>query len=82
MNPLIKMINSNNPVQNNQNIMRMAIAAMMSGQSPQQFLASVPQLQGMDFSNPQALAQKLCAERGINYNQAVQQVQNMIPKKG
>lgn len=80
MNPLIKMINSNNPV-SNQNIMQMAIAAMMSGQTPQQFLASVPQLQGMDFSNPQALAQKLCTERGINYNQAVQQVQTMIPKR-
>ena len=80
MNPLIKMINSNNPV-SNQNIMQMAIAAMMAGQSPQQFLASVPQLQGMDFSNPQALAQRLCAERGINYNQAADQIRNMMPKR-
>ena len=80
MNPLIKMINSNNPA-SNQNIMQMAIAAAMSGQTPQQFLATIPQLQGMDVTNPVALAKKLCADRGINYDQAASQIQGMLPKR-
>lgn len=80
MNPLIQMLNNNVPV-NNGNIMQRAMAAMMSGQTPQQFLASIPQLQGMDISNPQALAQKLCADRGINYEQAKQQITNSLNKR-
>ena len=78
MNPLIQMLNNNVPVNNAGNIMQRAMAAMMSGQTPQQFLSSIPQLQGLDISNPQALAQKLCADRGINYEQAKQQITNSL----
>ena len=80
MNPLIQMLNNNVPV-NNSNIMQRAMMAMMSGQTPLQFLSSIPQLQGMDISNPQALAQKMCQDRGINYEQAKQQITNSLNKR-
>ena len=80
MNPLIQMLNNNVPMNNN-NIMQKAMMAMMSGQTPQQFLSSIPQLQGMDISNPQALAQKMCQDRGINYEQAKQQITNSLNKR-
>lgn len=80
MNPLIKMLNNNVPMNNN-NIMQKAMMAMMAGQTPQQFLSSIPQLQGMDISNPQALAQKMCQDRGINYEQAKQQITNSLNKR-
>ena len=80
MNPLIKMLQSNTPV-NNTNIMQRAMTAMMSGQSPQDFLASIPQLKGMDITNPQALAQKMCQDRGINYEQAKQQINNSLNRR-
>lgn len=50
------------------NIMAQAFAAMMSGQSPKQFLMNLaksnPQLQGLDFDNLEQTANKVCADNG------------------
>lgn len=83
MNPLIQMLNrsaASAPVQNG-NIMQRAMSAMLSGQSPQDFLKTIPQLGGMDLSNPQALAQQICNSRGINYDEARKQIVNQLGNK-
>ena len=53
------------------NIMMQALGAMMRGESPQMFLQNLaknnPALQGMDFSNLENTAQKLCNEKGRGY---------------
>lgn len=62
MNPLMQFVTNNmsQQAQPNNNMMMLAFQAMMQGKSPQEFLRSIPQLQGMDFSNIQGSAQKLC----------------------
>lgn len=56
------------------NIMMQALGAMMRGESPQMFLQNLaknnPALQGMDFSNLENTAQKLCNEKGVDMEQA------------
>ena len=60
------------------NIMMQALGAMMRGESPQMFLQNLaknnPALQGMDFSNLENTAQKLCNEKGVDMEQAKAQV--------
>lgn len=75
MNPILQMM-SQRP--NGQNIMMRAMSAMMSGQTPQQFLRSIPELNNMDFNNIQNTAQQLCQQRGINYEQAKSQISNQL----
>ena len=60
----------------NSNIMMQAFGAMMSGKSPQQFLQSLPQLQGMNLSNLEQTARDLCAKNGIDMNQKMQEIKN------
>ena len=59
-------------------IMMQAIGAMMRGESPQSFLQGLaknnPALQGLDFTNLQNTAQKVCDERGVDINDAKAQV--------
>lgn len=68
----------------NGNMMMKAFSAMMSGQNPRQFMMdmakSVPQLQGMDFSNLQQTAQNLCNQQGKNMNDELQKIQSSLPK--
>ena len=83
MNPLIQMLSRSAgtaPVQNG-NMMQRAMTAMISGQSPQDFLRSIPQLGGMDVSNPRTLAKQLCNSRGINYEDAKQQIVKTVGNK-
>ena len=75
MNPILQMM-SQRP--NGQNMMMRAMSAMMSGQTPQQFLRSIPELNNMDFNNIQNAAQQLCQQRGINYEQAKSQISNQL----
>lgn len=75
MNPILQMM-SQRP--NGQNIMMRAMSAMMSGQTPQQFLRSIPELNNMDFNNIQNTAQQLCQQKGINYEQAKSQISNQL----
>ena len=83
MNPIMNMLNMNTGTNGAQgrNIMAMAMSAMMSGKSPQEFLKSIPQLNGMDFSNIQGTAQKLCQEKGVNYEEAKNVISSQIGMK-
>ena len=83
MNPIMNMLNMNTGANGAQgrNIMAMAMSAMMSGKSPQEFLKSIPQLNGMDFSNIQGTAQKLCQEKGVNYEDAKSVISSQIGMK-
>lgn len=72
MNPLFSM---NNP-------MLQALSAMMSGQSPQQFLQSLaqsnPQLKGIDFNNLEQTARNMCRQRGVDIDTAVNQITDKV----
>lgn len=77
MNPLMNLImqnqnsqNGNPPQQDFNTVMRSAFLAMMSGQSPQEFLKTLPQCQGLDLANLTETSKKLCQEKGIDYEQA------------
>ena len=67
----------------NGNVMGQAMSAMMSGQSPQQFLMNLakthPQLKGMDFSNLQNVAQNLCNKKGVNMNDEIAKIKSSLP---
>lgn len=82
MNPLMSLLANNqnrqNSFQDKNSVMRAAFLAMMSGQSPQEFLKTLPQCQGMDLSNLTEASKNLCKSKGINYEQAKQSVSNEI----
>ena len=87
MNPLMNLLMQNQNRQNGSgpqdgnSVMRAAFLAMMSGQSPQDFLKTLPQCQGLDLSNLTETSKKLCQEKGLDYEQTkvnvVNQVNNM-----
>ena len=83
MNPIMNMLNMNMGANGAQgrNMMAMAMQAMMSGKSPHEFLKSIPQLNGMDLSNIQGTAQKLCQEKGVNYEDAKNLISSQIGMK-
>ena len=68
--------------QGNGNIMMQAFGAMMRGETPQQFLNNLaqtnPSLKGMDFSNLQQTAQKVCNDNGVDMNAKMAEVKNYI----
>lgn len=82
MNPLMSLLANNqnrqNGFQDKNSVMRAAFLAMMSGQSPQEFLKTLPQCQGMDLRNLTEASKNLCKSKGINYEQAKQSVSNEI----
>lgn len=80
MNPLMQFVMNKQTAANPQpnNIFAMAMLAMMQGKSPQEFLKTIPQLQGMDFSDMNKAAQKVCQDKGINYEQAKAMVSNQL----
>lgn len=54
----------------NGNLMLQAVGAMMRGESPQAFLKNLansnPALRGLDLTDINGTAQKLCRERGVD----------------
>ena len=81
MNPLVQLVTNtamNNMSVPQNNVLMQAFKAMMSGQTPQEFLKTIPQLNGMDLSNIQSTAQQLCQSRGINYEQAKNMISNQM----
>lgn len=80
MNPLKRFIKSNNQP----NVIGMALAAKMSGQTPEQFLQSqlgnLPQLKGLDLSNLEKAAKELCNQQGIDPTQMIQNAENILNK--
>lgn len=83
MNPIINMLNARQGFNGgqNRNIMLSAMQAMMSGKSPQEFLKSIPELSGMDLSNIQGTAEKLCKEKGVNIEDAKKMISSQIGMK-
>lgn len=82
MNPLMSLLantqNRQNGFQDKNSVMRAAFLAMMSGQSPQEFLKTLPQCQGMDLSNLTETSKNLCKSKGIDYDQAKQSVSSQV----
>ena len=66
------------------NIMMQAVCAFMRGESPQAFLQNLartnPNLQGLDFTNINATAQKVCQEHGVDANKLAAEIRNALPK--
>lgn len=83
MNPIMNMLNMNIDVNGAQgrNMMAMAMSAMMSGKSPQEFLKTIPELSGMDLSNIQSTAEKLCKGKGVNIEDAKRMISSQIGMK-
>ena len=80
MNPIMNMLGSmqsKNGAQN-RNVMMSAMFAMMRGQSPQDFLRTIPELNGVDLSNIEGAAQKICSDRGVNYEDAKHMVSSQL----
>ena len=79
MNPFLSLLGGNlaggNPI-------KQALIAMASGQSAEDFMANLSKndarFQGLDFSNLEQTARNLCRQKGIDENQALQQVQNNV----
>ena len=67
----------------NGNIMMQAFGAMMRGESPQSFLNNLaktnPALRGMDFSNLQQTAQKVCQDNNIDMNEKINEIKAQLP---
>lgn len=85
MNPLMNLLmqnqnrqNGSSTPQNGNDVMRAAFLAMMSGQSPQEFLKTLPQCQGIDLSNLTEASKKLCQEKGLDYEQTKANVVNQV----
>lgn len=80
MNPIMNMLGSIQPQNSgqNRNMMMSAVFAMMRGQSPQDFLKTIPELNGVDLSNIEGAAQKICSDRGVNYEDAKQMVSSQL----
>ena len=68
----------------NNNIMLQAVGAMMRGESPQMFLQNLarnnPQLQGLDLTNINATAEKVCRDHGVDPNKLTEQIKQSLPK--
>lgn len=56
--------------------MMKALNAMMSGQTPKQFLSSLPQLKGMNLDNLEQTARDLCNKNGINMEQKLNEIKD------
>lgn len=74
MNPLMSIFGSGG----NNNMMLQAIGAMMRGESPQTFMKNLartnPALNGLNLDDMKSTAQKLCNDKGVDMNTAIQQV--------
>ena len=83
MNPIVNMLNMKQAFNGgqNRNMMLSAMQAMMSGKTPQEFLRSIPELQGMDLSNIPGTAEKLCKEKGVNIEDAKRMISSQIGMK-
>lgn len=83
MNPIINMLNARQGFNGgqNRNMMLSAMQAMMSGKTPQEFLKSIPELSGMDLSNIQGTAEKLCKEKGVNIEDAKKMISSQFGMK-
>ena len=80
MNPIVNLLSMKQGINGGQNrtMMLSAMQAMMSGKTPQEFLKSIPELQGMDLSNIPGTAEKLCKEKGVNIEDAKRMISSQL----
>lgn len=75
MNPIMNMLGNNN-------VMIQAMNAMMRGENPKSFLINLaknnPKLQGLDFSNLENTARKMCKDSGVNVEEAKSQIVKQV----
>ena len=68
----------------NGSIMLQAFGAMMRGESPQTFMQNLartrPELQGIDLTDINGAAHKLCQERGIDEGKLVAEIKQSVSK--
>ena len=66
----------------NGNIMLQAFGAMMRGESPRDFLQGLantnPQLRGLDLTDINAAAHKVCQEHGVNEQKLTAEITQKI----
>ena len=64
------------------NLMMQAIGAMMRGESPQAFLKNLantrPELQGLDLTDINATAQKVCRDHGVDATKLTAEIEQTI----
>ena len=64
------------------NLLMQAIGAFMRGESPQAFMQSLansrPELGGIDLSNLNGEAMRICRERGVDPNKLTEQIKATI----
>ena len=64
------------------NLMMQAIGAMMRGESPRDFMRNLantnPQLRGIDLTDINAAAQKVCAEHGVDAEKLTAEITQKI----
>ena len=80
MNPIVNLLSMKQGLNGgqNRNMMLSAMQAMMSGKTPQEFLRSIPELQGMDLSNIPGTAEMLCKEKGVNIEDAKRMISSQL----
>ena len=65
------------------NIMLQAVGAFMRGDSPRDFLQNLantnPALKGLDLSDINGAARKVCADHGVDADKLTEQIRNSIP---
>ena len=80
-NPLMNILGGMN---GNNNLFFQAVGAMMRGESPQEFMRNLantrPELRGMDLTDINGAAHKLCQERGIDEAKLTESIKQAIPK--
>lgn len=63
------------------NMLMQAIGAALRGESPQQFMQNLaqqhPQLRQYDLSNLSQTAQQVCQQKGVDMQQAINQIDNI-----
>ena len=68
----------------NGSLMMQAVGAMMRGESPQQFMQNLantrPELQGLDLTNINATAQKVCRDHGVDADKLTAEITQAIRK--
>lgn len=73
LNPIIQMLSQGSPNNGQKDIFMQAYAAMMRGETPQQFLKKLaetdPRLKDLDLTNPTKAAEDLCKQNGKDFNQ-------------
>ena len=66
------------------NLMMQAVGAFMRGEDPKTFMRNLantnPALRGLDLTDINATAQKVCRDHGVDANKLTEEIKNSLPK--